>query len=205
MLQRYLDEPFTGADLNARLRWHCEPARWSVDRTRHCLRIEPNSGTDFWQRTHYGFEVDNGHLLFTEMAGAFILTTKVRFHPRNQYDQAGLMARVSSSCWLKASVEYEPVGPSRLGAVVTNYAYSDWSTREFASGPGEVWLRVRREGDDYIIDTSQDGSTWEQIRVAHLHEGRGQPVLCGLYACSPKGSGFVAEFDHFTIDRGRLE
>ena len=33
--------------------------------------------------------------------------------------------------------------------------------------------------------------------------GRGVPVACGLYACSPKGEGFVAEFTHFAIDGGR--
>lgn len=202
MVARFLDGLFASLDQLPQLRWFCEPDRWSVDAARHCLRIEPNNGTDFWKRTHYGFEVDNGHLLYTEVAGNFILTTRVRFQPVHQYDQAGLMVRVSSSCWLKASVEYEPVGPSRLGAVVTNYAYSDWSTQAFASGPGEVWLRVRRERDDYLIDASADGDRWEQIRVAHLHEGRGQPVQCGLYACSPKGSGFMAEFDHLTIDCG---
>jgi regulation of enolase protein 1 (concanavalin A-like superfamily) len=167
------------------------------------LRIEPNGGTDFWQRTHYGFEADNGHLLAAEVPGDFVLATQVRFHPVHQYDQAGLMVRVSPSCWLKTSVEHEPAGPSRLGAVVTNYAYSDWSTQEFAPGPGEVWLRVRRTGDDYLVESSLDGRRWAQIRLAHLHEGLGRAVTCGLYACSPKGAGFAAEFKHLTIDSGR--
>src|SRR3954454_20249140 len=129
MPERYLDESFTGPGLHWELRWHCEPARWAVEAARHCLHVEPDGGTDFWQRTHYGFEADNGHFLFAPVAGDFVLTTKVRFHPAHQYDQAGLMVRVSPSCWLKASVEYEPAGSSRLGAVVTNYAYSDWSTQ----------------------------------------------------------------------------
>lgn len=204
MLARYLHESFTGPDLHPQLRWHCEPARWSVGMPRPCLRIEPEGGTDFWQRTHYGFEADNGHLLFTAVPGDFVLTSRVRFHPVHQYDQAGLMVRVSPSCWLKTSVEYEPTGPSRLGAVVTNYGYSDWSTQEFPPGPGEVWLRVRREGDDYLIDGSQEGRRWVQIRLAHLHQGRGQAVTSGLYACSPKGAGFVAEFTDLTIDSGRV-
>src|SRR5438270_13287386 len=113
------------------------------------------------------------------------------------------MARVSPSCWLKASVEYEPVGPSRLGAVATNHAYSDWSTQGFAPGPGEVWLRVRREKDDYLVEASPDGQAWEQIRLAHLHEGRRQAVAGGLYACSPRQGGFRAEFSHLTIESGR--
>jgi regulation of enolase protein 1 (concanavalin A-like superfamily) len=52
----------------------------------------------------------------------------------------------------------------------------------------------------YLIEASSDGSRWEQLRMAHLHEGRGRPVVCGLYACSPKGPGFIAEFDQLTID-----
>src|SRR5262245_4353398 len=81
MRGRHLHESFTGPGLDPRLRWHCEPARWSVDMPRHCLRIEPDGGTDFWQRTHYGFEADNGHLLFAEVPGDFVLATRVRFHP----------------------------------------------------------------------------------------------------------------------------
>ncbi|MGE0760546.1 MAG: DUF1349 domain-containing protein, partial [Pirellulaceae bacterium] len=95
MLDRYLDETFTGARLHPELRWLDEPTRWSVDAIRSCLRVEPDAGTDFWQRTHYGFEADNGHFLFTQVAGDFVLTTQVRFHPIHQYDQAGLMVRVS--------------------------------------------------------------------------------------------------------------
>lgn len=204
MQARYLYESFSGSGVDPRLRWHHEPARWSVETDHGCLRIEPAGGTDFWQRTHYGFEADNGHLLFAEVVGDFVVSTQVRFAPAHQYDQAGLMVRVSPDCWLKTSVEYEPEGPSRLGAVVTNGGYSDWSTQEFPSGPGQVWLRVRREGDDYLVDSSSDGMRWVQLRVAHLHEGRGQAVACGLYACSPKGAGFVAEFQHLTIDSGRL-
>src|SRR6476646_1066631 len=135
MATPHLHESFAGSALHPQFRWHCEPARWSLDVPRRCLRIEPDGGTDFWQRTHYGFEADNGHFLAAEVPGDFVATTQVRFHPVHQYDQAGLMVRVSPACWLKTSGEYEPAGPSRLGSVVTNYAYSDWSTQEVAPGP----------------------------------------------------------------------
>jgi regulation of enolase protein 1 (concanavalin A-like superfamily) len=201
----HLHESFAGGDLNPRLRWHCEPARWSIHPAERVLRVEPDPGTDFWQKTHYGFEADNGHFLFAEVAGDFVLTTHVRFRPVHQYDQAGLMVRVSPGCWLKASVECEPDGPSRLGAVVTGHGYSDWSTQRFPPGPGEVWLRVRREGDDYLVEASPEGGGWEQVRLAHLQEGReGAAVACGIYACSPKGAGFIAEFGPLCIDAGRL-
>ena len=115
------------------------------------------------------------------------------------------MVRISPLCWLKTSVEHEPDGPSRLGAVVTNGGYSDWSTQEFPRKAPETWLRVRREGHDSIVDASNDGKKWSQIRMAHLSEDReGVVVRAGLYACSPKGNGFAAEFMRLTIERGRL-
>ena len=123
------------ADLDVRLRWYCEPARWSVDHATGSLRIYPDAETDFWQRTHYGFRVDNGHFLFPPVDGRFVMTTHVRFEPVHQYDQAGLMVRLSPDCWLKTSVEYEPGPTNRLGVVVTNTGYSDWSTQEVPERP----------------------------------------------------------------------
>jgi hypothetical protein len=88
--------------------------------------------------------------------------------------------------------------------VVTNHGYSDWSTQSFPASGREVWLRVRREGTDYLVDASRDGRAWEQIRMARLLEDReGAAVAAGAYACSPKGAGFVAEFTHLTITPGR--
>src|SRR6266481_8676878 len=170
MIDLHLHESFTGPNVNPQLRWYCEPRRWSLHAADGCLRLEPDGGTDFWRKTHYGFEADNGHFLFTEVTGDFVLTTHVHFHPANQYDQAGLMVRVSPTCWLKTSVEYEPHGPSRLGAVVTNSGYSDWSTQGFPESLDEVWLRIRRENGTYVADASRDGADWEQLRMAHLQD-----------------------------------
>ena len=195
-----LSEAFSTAALDPRLRWHCEPRRWTIDTVKRRLRIEPDGATDFWQRTHYGFEADNGHFLFAETVGDFVMTTRVHFLPKHQYDQAGLMVRLSAACWIKTSVEYEPDAPARLGAVVTNAGYSDWSTQEFPADRTDTWLRIRRERADYTVDASLDGRRWQQIRMAHLHDDRlAAPVACGLYACSPEAGGFVTEFAHLDI------
>ena len=195
-------DAFAGPGLPPQFSWHCEPQRWSLDAGR--LRIEPDALTDFWQRTHYGYQADNGHFLYREVDGDFVMTCRVLFHPVHQYDQGGVMVRVSPDCWLKSSVEFEPSAPCRLGAVVTNHGYSDWSAQEFSPGAGDVWLRVRREADDYLVDASGDGERWSQLRMTHLHDGRGVSVACGVYACSPKQSGFHCEFTELSIVAGRL-
>ena len=178
----------------AGLSWFCEPRNHHLEGER--LVVEPEAGTDFWQRTHYGFRADNGHFLRRAARGNFVLTTKVTCFPRHQYDQAGLMLRVSQDCWLKTSVELEPDEPhSRLGAVVTNGGYSDWSTQPIDKARDTFWFRIRAETTAVIVDSSLDGEHWEQIRMAYLAERDAAiDVECGLYACSPKGAGFRAEF-----------
>ncbi|HSI56017.1 MAG TPA: DUF1349 domain-containing protein [Ideonella sp.] len=196
-----LHETFDGPALAPALRWFCEPARWSLGRG---LQVATGAGTDFWQRTHYGFEVDNGHFLHLQARGDFVLSTRVNFRPRHQYDQAGLMLRLSPSCWVKTSVEFEPDEPSRLGVVVTNAQYSDWSTQPLAKDIGTLWFKLRVEGTDCIVQSSLDGQAWQQLRMAHLAElDPGRPVACGLYACSPKAAGYEAEFHFLSLLPGR--
>lgn len=175
------------------MRWLNEPARWSVDAA-GALAVECDPETDFWQRTHYGFSADNGHFRYAALAGKFTLEAHIAVEPRQQYDQAGLMVRLSPDCWLKTSVEYEPGEPNRLGAVVTNAGYSDWSTQDAPDPCTEYWLRLHREESAYVIEASLEGARWTQIRVCRLLEDPGfaSPVAAGAYACSPKGGGFRA-------------
>jgi regulation of enolase protein 1 (concanavalin A-like superfamily) len=176
------------------LKWHCEPTHWGI--VAGLLTIQPDAATDFWSKTHYGFEADNGHFLYALVGGDFRLSAEVHMTPHSQYDQAGLMVRISKSCWLKTSLEYEPGGRNRLGAVVTNGGYSDWSTQDVPSSLNQFRLRVTRTGNDYLVEASLEGDEWTQLRLAHLHEASdpAAEVACGVYACSPKAEGLRAEF-----------
>lgn len=193
-----LDVDFAGPQLDPRLIWHEPPPRWETGSAG--LALATAAGTDFWQGTHYGFRVDNGHALLAACGGDFVMTTRVRTHPRNQYDQAGLMVRLGPDCWLKTSVEFEPGEPSRLGAVVTNHGWSDWSTQDIDADRGrEVAFRITRRGADYLVEAAPAGAPWSQIRLARLHGDRGGEVRVGLYACSPKDAGFEAVFERLAI------
>jgi regulation of enolase protein 1 (concanavalin A-like superfamily) len=111
------------------------------------------------------------------------------------------MVRIAPDCWIKTSVEYETDTPWQLGAVVTNHGYSDWSTQAFPAGRNDAWFRIKREGTDYTVLWSEDGAAWQQLRVTHLHaDAAGAPVACGIYACSPKGAGYMAEFTTLTLE-----
>ena len=207
-----LHEDFDGPRPDPRLGWWHEPTGpAAVTLGRSALVLRADAPTDFWQKTHYGFVADNGHFLAAEIAGDFVLSTRVSFKPVHQYDQAGLMVRVSPECWLKTSVEFEPDGPARLGAVVTNAGYSDWSTQDFPGPENALSLRIERVGADFTVSFSlldpavTSPGAWTQIRLAHLLGAEaGAPVRGGLYACSPKGRGFVAEFDYLRVEGGSV-
>ncbi|MCP9848743.1 DUF1349 domain-containing protein [Cyanobium sp. Morenito 9A2] len=190
---------------DADLLWLNEPPRWERDAAAGRLRLWPAGRTDFWQRTHYGFEADDGHALLAEVDGDVVLTSRVTAHPRHRHDQAGLLLRLSPACWIKTSVEFEPDGPNRLGAVVTNAQASDWSTQPLAREITTVWFRLRRKGRDVIADASLDGEHWQQLRMARLQElDETGTAAIGLYACSPTAAGFLAEFDHVNYSIGRM-
>ena len=194
-MPKIIDEFFTGPLLPPLLSWSGEPEDWRL--TPDGLVVAPAAGTDFWQRTHYGFRVDRGPCLMTPVSGDFTIEAEVSFRPVHQYDQAGLMVRLSPDCWLKTSVEYEPDGPSRLGVVVTNNGWSDWSTQDF-KGDG-ISLKVSRVAGDYSVHALLSGD-WTQLRICHLAEDDGvRPVTAGLYACSPQGAGFQATFRRLCI------
>jgi regulation of enolase protein 1 (concanavalin A-like superfamily) len=197
----YLNEDFNENDFDPRLRWFNESRDWRVDTGSSVLVIEPEAGTDFWRKTHYGFEADSGHFLSAAVSGDFVMTAKVKFLPIHQYDQAGLMVRVDGTCWVKTSVEYERDEPPKLGVVVTNRGHSDWSVQNFDRTRNELWLRISGKNSDFLVEHSQNGETWELLRIAHLDMDAAASMDCGLYACSPKGAGFRAEFDLLRIER----
>lgn len=211
-----LHDNFRNNVIHSNLQWYCEPDEWDFHPQKGLI-LKPNAMTDYWQKTHYGFEVDNGHFLYAETNEDVIITTRVKSYPMHQYDQAGLMVRFSKDCWLKTSIEYEPNGMCKLGAVITNNGYSDWSTQNYKKGSSDIYLRIRREQCDYIVefleaDPNRDFSldelnvqNWNQLRIARLMEDTNESIFqCGLYACSPQGKGFVAAFDFLHIEKGTL-
>ena len=179
------------------LAWSHPPPQWTC--TSDSLTAEAAGGTDFWSRTHYGFTRHDGHFLRTSLSGDFVLTTRVTAEATHQYDQAGLMVRVSQSCWMKTSIEHEPDEPDRLGVVVTNADFSDWSTQ--STTLSTVSLQVERRDLDYVVSwRHEDSDPWIQMRIFRLLEGDGaSPVEAGLYLCSPRGAGLRAHFAEFSI------
>lgn len=176
--------------------WYNKP-KFDIKKNR--LHIITSPETDFWQNTHYNFQRDNGHCLLTKIEKDFSITVRAEFMPQKQYDQCGLMIRIDSQNWIKASVEYETKTHSRLGSVVTNFGYSDWATIDIHSEINSKWYRIQCKQNDFLIEYSDDGCKWKQLRIAHLLSDY-KAMNVGIYACSPMESSFEAIFDNFVLD-----
>lgn len=192
--------------------WINEPLTKKISNDSVTITTEP--GTDFWQRSYYGFRNDNAPALLIKSSDNFSFTAKASFNYRNRFDQCGLIIYLDSDNWFKASIEFENEQMSLLGSVVTNLGYSDWATTEIAD-TASMWYRLNRRGPDFLIESSEDGKVFKQMRVFHLHQlgettaGMGKehpplapekPVHFGLYACSPLDSSFEASFDNLKLE-----
>ena len=177
-----------------RLEWRNQPSELSYETDG--LHVQPEAKTDWWRGTHYpNYDADNAHVLAAEIEGDFVMTTSATFTLTNRFDQAsstgficlgcepfpgpsaagyfyaclqyGLVVRVSKDCWLKTSIEYDPPGPPKLGAVVTNMGFSDWSSQSCPQDISSCDLCVRREGPDLIVESRIPGQTdWEQVDLS---------------------------------------
>ena len=172
--------------------WINPPEKASVDED--CIRITTMPGSDFWQRTYYGFRNDNAHGLLTRTdAQYFSFTVRTEFDSKRRFDQCGVLIYQDSDNWLKASIEYENEEFQRLGSVVTNNGYSDWATTDIPASQRFMYYCLSRRGSDFCVENSWDGVHFRQMRIAHLFSGGGE-IQIGVYACSPEASSFEAVF-----------
>ncbi len=176
--------------------WLNPPARH--EETEEGILIVTEGGTDFWQRTYYGFRNDNAPVCYFEREGDFTFSVRTEFDSRALFDQCGIILYRDSDNWCKASIEYEAPRVSKLGSVVTNLGYSDWATTDLDASRGVMWYRLSRRGQDFLIENSPDGETFAQMRIFHIHEPLAAARV-GIYACSPLESSFTARFSHLSI------
>ena len=183
-------------DIN-HLQWVREPEAYTI--TADKIEITTKPHTDLWQRTYYQFQNDNAPVLQMKTDDRFFsFTVKTQFESKHRFDQCGIVMYLDSDNWLKASVEYENNRFQHLGSVVTNNGYSDWATTEIDADIHSMWYRFSRREDDYRLECSEDGCTFKQMRVCHMHNGGGT-IRFGVYACSPEDSSFRAIFTDMEI------
>ena len=173
--------------------WLNPPPDWSIDAD-GALYARSGIKTDFWRRTHYGFERDNGHALLAPAPAEFTAALTFTGDYHTLYDQAGLMIRASAERWIKFGIELTD-GATHLSAVVTDGS-SDWSAREIALD-GPLSIRATRIGDAVFMQQGAPDGSWAMVRLAPFAVDAEAAV--GPYLCSPERAGFKATFHTFAL------
>ena len=181
--------------------WLNQPTVLSVNATTVYVHTDPD--TDFWSKTHYGFERDTGHFYYRSFAGdqSFTATINVRGKYHTLYDQGGLMLRIDKNNWIKCGVEYVE-GQQYASAVVTVNGWSDWSVVAIES-LDVLKFRVRREKEVVHVDFAEgEQGSFKMLRLAYLPViDRSQAMMVGIMCASPtkNASGFDITFDGLSI------
>ena len=179
------------------MKWIREPKQYEVTEDRVEIITEPH--TDLWQRTYYHFRNDNAPVLQLETGEQFFsFVVKTDFDTKVRYDQSGIVMYLDSDNWLKASMEFENDQIQRLGSVVTNNGYSDWSSVDVDASVKSIWFRFSRREDDFCIENSVDGVNFKQMRICHMFHAK-EKINFGIYACSAEDSSFKATFTDMEI------
>ena len=179
------------------MKWIREPKQYEVTEDRVEIITEPH--TDLWQRTYYHFRNDNAPVLKLETGEQFFsFVVKTDFDTKVRYDQSGIVMYLDSDNWLKASMEFENDQIQRLGSVVTNNGYSDWSSVDVDASVKSIWFRFSRREDDFCIENSVDGVNFKQMRICHMFHAK-EKINFGIYACSAEDSSFKATFTDMEI------
>ncbi len=159
--------------------------------------VEAAQGSDFWEKTLYGFQRSSGHALLAAWEEGF--GVEVSFALRgfdHLYDQAGLMLWTSADRWIKAGVELNDGVPS-LGAVVTD-GYSDWSLAPVPEWNGRVvTIRASRSQDAVVLRATAEGEAWRTIRVARFAPNT--VAKAGPFVCAPERAGLAVRFTRWAL------
>jgi len=181
------------------MKWIKEPKKYKI--SEDVIEITTEPFTDLWQRTYYHFRNDNAPMLqLSSNKQYFSFIVKTEFDTKVRYDQCGIVMYIDSENWLKASAEYENSNIQRLGSVVTNNGYSDWSSMDIDASIKNIWFRLSRRGNDFCIENSFDGINFKQMRVCHMFNIK-ETIQFGVYACSAENSSFRAIFKDLEITK----
>ncbi|MEC0373160.1 DUF1349 domain-containing protein [Paenibacillus chibensis] len=156
------------------------------------LKVVPEKGRDFWKKTLYGFEFEDGPALLAHWEPGTAVEVSFELASFTElYDQAGLLLYHGPGQWIKAGIEIND-GIPQLAAVVTD-GYSDWSLAAVPEWAGEeVTLRASIMKDAVILRARSGHHPWRTIRVARFPYPSDNQA--GPYTCSPTRDGFEVTF-----------
>ncbi|CAL5970861.1 Conserved_hypothetical protein [Hexamita inflata] len=174
-----------------------EPKSHAVTSTSVTIKTEPK--TDYFNKTYFNMEMSNAPAYVMSVKNDFTYTVRTHQRFSAPYDQAQLFMFVDNNNWVKAGLEGGPEF-QQIGAVVTQFGYSDWSTFDYDPKCDSVTIRAHRKGNDFKIEfKTEQMKEWIALRIFHMHNAT-EEIKIGVMACSPFAGSFEAKFDQFKLE-----
>lgn len=175
--------------------WYNEPDNVRFENNE--MVVYAKYGTDFWQSIHRDFKKDNGHFFFCRRDNDFSLTLKWNFDSLKAFSQCGIMLRIDERNWFKASLMNKQDNENCLASVLTIAGHSDWCGFELGQEVSELWFRLNRIENDYVLFYSLNGIDFIRFRSFYLKNY--EDVKAGAYIANPNEENFYATLAELDI------
>lgn len=187
------------------------------DAARHSLTAREGFFRINTQRGTVGEGTTVRNLLLRDMSGTFILETRVEFNPQAAQEFAGIAVYVDDSHAVALGLAFASGERGRFRGIVMLSAGEDadgdgrrpgaFYDEGNAENPNAVYLRLLRNGDQFVGAFSPDGRTYTDIGT--ITNEMPDAVMAGLGAANGDYSGcgsacdlsIPADFDFFQISR----
>ena len=140
--------------------------------------------------------LNNAPFYYQEVAGDFVMKTKVSLEFKDVYDAAAIMVMENMKVWAKACFELTDFNTHAVVSVVTNQISDDANGCNIDGN--SVWLQVARVGRAFGFHYSLDGKNFTMKRVFGLPTSN--TIKVGLLAQSPMGVGGERHFESFSLE-----
>ena len=158
-------------------------------------RLTLRSSNGDWSGTN-----DDGAFLFKTVTGDFIATVQVAAMDNNQWNDAGLMARVASLANGGVGEDWVAVRECPIANVSGLRNTDNGVSSDLALADGlQSWLRLVRSGDIFAAYRSTNGIDWSEIGSVSRTDLSGLPLQVGLWQATFSANEGVAQFDNFAL------
>ena len=175
--------------------WYNDPE--NVRFEEETMVIYAKCNTDFWQSAQHGISKDNGHFFFCRQNGDFSLFLKWQIDFMERFAQCGMMLRSDERNWIKASLMSEVNGNNVVMSAMTINGHSDCVSIALNEDIKEIWFKLQRHEDDYMLLYSLDGSKYVPLRTFYMKCY--EDVKVGAYVANPTDKSFNAALSQIDL------
>jgi uncharacterized protein len=152
--------------------------------------ITASKQTDLYNNLDAGTRVATAPMLLFPADDTFVLTTAVTVDFKQEYDGGFLVVYADPDHWVKFLFEKSHYGPFSVCSNVTNGPSDDSVHADVPTN--EVYLRLTRAKDVFVLYYSVDGKKWAYIRYFRFPV-KG-PLKVGFASQSPTGEQCTSVF-----------